>query len=149
MLHSGDSADIQTSEWLPTLTLTLPGSADDKPSTFQHARCVLRLSASRLQDGWARLEFVPEIHYGPRRWRSVSTQTGWSGRTTQKIAPLYDHRFTIDLSLGEMVMISVDPHRRDTLGRHFFVGPNETGDVQRLLLVRLVDLTTAKPIYSQ
>jgi len=149
VLRSGDSADIQTSEWLRTLTVTISDTGRDEPTTLKNARCVLRLSVSRLQDGWARLEFVPEIHSGPNRWRSVSTQSGWSGRTTQKITALYDQRFTVDLSLGEMVMISADPQSRDTLGRRFFIGTGESGETQRLLLVRLVDLKKAEAVYSR
>ena len=110
---------------------------------MQNARCVLRVTAERLEDGWARLQFTPEIHHGRHRWRPIATGMGWRGSTSQKIYRFYDQRFSITLNTGEMAIITADSQQPASLASKFFIEGIGSNRVQRVLIVRLSDVATA------
>ena len=69
--------------------------------TYDNVKSILRLTALRLQDGWARLEFAPEIHHGVERLRPIVTDGRWQPRETQEIDALPQH-FSLKLHVGEI-----------------------------------------------
>lgn len=141
-LPSGSDTEIQTSPNYPLLEL--PPSAGAEEKRFENARCLFRVQATRRQDGWATLEFQPEIHHGQYGWRPMAVENGltseFAGRTTQQIHPLFRHRFSVSLNRGEMVVLSADTAETGSLGALFFRGPDDAAHLQRLLVIRLADL---------
>lgn len=139
-IRSGGETNIQASRLYSQCSVPVRTVDDVRNQDYENARCVFRVKLNRLQDGWARLEFLPEIHHGRRRRRREATQTGWQFQTTQEIEPLYSQRFKLKLNRGEMVVLTADRNQPDSLGWRFFVGPNADARTQRLLVIRLADI---------
>lgn len=140
-LLSDSETEIQTSPYYPQCRIELPTTEGLRTRDLSNARCVLKVRAQRIQDGWATLEFTPEIQHGTLKWQAAPVaEGGWRGRTTQNVEALYDHRFSVTLNLGEMVVIGADTDAPTSLGRHFFVGADKNTRVQRMIVVRLVAL---------
>lgn len=148
VLPPGQFTEIQTSPIYQSCTIEIPSKDGPEAKDFSNTRCLFRVKVHRLQDGWAKLEFLPEIHYGENRLRVTATEGGWRQRTTQKVEPLYNQRFEIELSVGEMVLITVDGTNVGSAGRHFFVGADKDAKVQRLLVVRLADMGNTESPYA-
>ena len=149
-LRSGSESEIPT-HLAPYqhCEVVLDDAADAQPVELGNVRCMLRVHATRLQDGWIRLEFQPEIHHDSHRLRVTATEQSWQNRTRQLIEPMYDMRFSIDLSLGEMVLITSRADLPDSFGHLFFVGPDEDAHLQRMLVVRLTDMRKVDPVYAE
>ena len=148
-LPSGGETEIEVSPVLPERDITIPGTKVDQSRHFQNSRCVLRVRAHRVQDGWANIEFIPEIHHGWSLPRATAARTGWQFRTTQTTEPLFGLRFDLDLALHEMVVVTADSEEPDMPGYQFFRGADESAFGQRLLLVRLADMCNVQPVYSE
>lgn len=170
VLPSGGETEIAPVRPHPQSSINVPTAQGMEVKTFENVRGVFRLKAKRLQDGWARIEFLPEIHHGNMVNRPIVVQGNWQLKTAQAVERLYGQQFAVDLNLGEMVIVTGNLKPEDSIGRHFFhageysdatdpnVPPvseqappesrNKTG-IQRLLIVRLADLSTAESLYSQ
>lgn len=194
VLPSGAETEINTGQPQFRSSINVPAPKGMELKTFENVRGVFRLKAKRLQEGWARIELLPEIHHGRMTNRPVAVRGGWQLQTTQAIERLYNQQFSLDLNLGEMVVITGNVEPADSVGRHFFhageysdtdmrraLAQNENGQppflpedlaadptlpssaeqsapesgssnstgIQRLLIVRLADLSTAESIYSE
>jgi hypothetical protein len=173
VLPSGAETEIATGMPEPAATIKLPAKGDFDVKSFENVRGVFRMKAKRLQDGWVRVEFLPEIHHGRVTNRPVAPAGRWQNNTAQAIERLYHQKFTLDLNLGEMVVLTGEAEPADSVGRHFFYASNysdslaksqfealESGmtlesvpvaggpGIQRLLIVRLADIATAESIYA-
>ncbi|MEX0702546.1 MAG: hypothetical protein WD069_10670 [Planctomycetales bacterium] len=148
-LQSGGETEIQTSPVYPRCAISIAAAGGVRVRDYEQARCMFRVRAERVQDGWVRLEFVPEVHHGALKPRHVAGSGGFALRSTQKIDPLTAQRFAVTLNLGEMVVLSADPARPDSAGRHFFVGASEDAPMQRLVVLRLADMKRADPVYAE
>lgn len=150
VLRSGADTEIQTSPLYRQCRLEIAGRGQTKSEQFQQARCVLRVKVNRLQGGWARLEFLPEIHHGPQRLRrkAQATEGIWRLHTSQNIEKLYDQRFEITLNVGEMVVVSCDQKNPRSVGHRFFIPAGDNPEFQRLLVVRLADLKASEGLYQ-
>jgi hypothetical protein len=69
-------------------------------------------------------------------------------RTAQDIVPLYGQRFSIALAKGEMAVITTGATEQDNLAHWFFVGGEDYNPVQRLVIVRLVEMEKMKLLYA-
>jgi len=147
-LRSGAATEIQTSEIYPECTIQVEHAKDESAKDFQHARCLFRVTVERQQDGWVKLKFLPEIHYGEQKVRPRATQGGWHLRTTQQVHPFYQQQFELTLNLGEMAAITSTGEKSNSLGSQFFIGNNENQHTQRLLVVRLANMGNRDGIYS-
>ncbi len=119
-----------------------------KRTDFAQARCVFRVTATRLQDGWAKLEFTPEVHHGKQTYRPVATDNGFTGATSQRIHRLYNQRFSMKLNVGEMAVITSDRSRPDSLAARFFLEGSGDSAVQRLLIVRVADVAKTPALHA-
>jgi hypothetical protein len=164
MLPSGAETEINAGPPELQATIHLPTANGQEPRSFENVRGVFRMKARQLQDGWARIEFLPELHHGQMVNRPIANRGGWQLKTTQEIERLYRQKFSLDLNIGEMVILTAELNAGDCLGRHFFHSPEFTGaspdeknpgaepaslGIQRLLIIRLADLKTAKSLYSE
>ncbi|MDB4614059.1 hypothetical protein OAH18_00065 [bacterium] len=116
---------------------------NDELGDYENAMCAFRIKANRLQDGWARLEFTPEIHHGENALRHHANEVGWEMRASQDVEPLYEQRFEIMLNVGETAVISCGSPKDDSPGQHFF--KTNKGE-QRLMIVRLTELGSVEGV---
>ncbi len=141
-LATGVDTEICSSELAASRDVILPNG---KQQELTDSRGLLRLRAERSQDGWARLEFQPELHHGENKTRPFAAATGWMYRTAQDVLPLFAQKFAANLNVGEMLVISCDRDRPGTLGSHLFQFEDSSGPKQRVVVVRLADLREIAP----
>lgn len=161
MLVSGTETDVQVSNPYPSCTLELKHGDETESRTFANAICKYRIKAYRIQDGWARLEFTPQIHHGEDQLRPEVGANGWTLQNGQLTESFRPQRFTVDLKTGDMAIVTAEENSPGTLGQLFFRGPAALrraqeaeplfGDqpqsarepdypIQRLLIVRLAGM---------
>lgn len=165
MVRSGGETDIQISPYYEECTLEVQRGGQPRSMSVGNARCLFKLKAEKLQDGWAQLEFVPQVQYGDERLRHVADSEGWRYQNSQRIETLFHQRFALKLSQGEMAIITADDRADSSLGKLFFCGPagmtypeegspaetatplpsadGNVANVQRLLVVRLTGVGVA------
>lgn len=154
-LRDGAETTIQTSPFYQTCQVMLVNGSERRTREYHQARCVLRVQAQRLQDGWARLIFLPEIHHGEERIRHRAGDFQWKLSHEQEIERFYAQRFELTLNVGEMAVISTDGRDANSLGSRFFQGSAEaagsesSAGMQRLLIVRLADMGTSRSVFAQ
>jgi len=145
MLRSGVPTDIQTSGFYDKCSLQLfdeEAEGQLEMKEFEQARCVMRVKAHKVQDGWARLEFIPEMHYGAQQLRRTPTNIGWQLENRQNTTPLYNQKFEVTLNVGEMTVITATENvSPDSAGHLFFRGEESKSDIQKILVVRLANMS--------
>ena len=119
----------------------------DETQSFENAQCMFRVTGERMQDGWARLIFVPEVHHGQTAVRHQANELGWEMKTSQKVEPYYDQKFDVSLNVGEIAVISLSNAPENSLGDHFFASAD--GRNHRLLVVRLAGMETLQGISAR
>jgi hypothetical protein len=172
-LVSGSETEVQVSNLYPECTVAFAADGPSEPRRFENATCKYRIRAFRVQDGWARLEFTPQISHGDDQLRhAVGEEMHWryeSGQLTESFRP---QRFTIELKAGDMAIITAEDEAPATLGQLFFRGPaalqqsrdsegtaafsDHQGEhppaseteypIQRLLIVRLAGMDYLEPV---
>jgi len=145
-LVTGTDFPIDVTETLPELRIRVSDDADIR--SYSDVRCVLRTRLERQQDGWVKLHFLPELHHGKTWLRPVATPQDWTSRRQQNIEPLYDQQFSLSLNLGEMVLITAESSNAETTGSAFFRSLDETGRLQRMIVVRVADMRRLTPAYD-
>jgi hypothetical protein len=118
-----------------------------QPRELQNARCMMRIRAETTQEGWATLKFTPEIHHGAAAGRYMADDLGFRYQDAQGVIPLYDHEFSVDLNVGESVVIGPAGRPLPSLGSHFFHGGSDDYASQALLIVQLSDLRRVDPVH--
>ncbi len=163
-LMSGGETEIQVSPLYPECTVQIERAGESRTASFEDAICKFRIRAERLKDGWARLEFIPQVDHGTAHNRRVVGEAGWMYKTGQENETFFLERFSVKLCTGNMVVITCVDDSADTLGQLFFRGPaalrpprnpDDPTDppaesmpeypVQRLLIVRLAGMDTGIP----
>lgn len=107
-------------------------------SRFENARCVVRLTAEKMQDGWIKLTFLPEIHHGAKSNRPTVGEMGMEFKQSQRVEPLYKYQFDVTLNPGEIAIIGADSATEDRPGHRFLSANSPTGLIQKLITVRFV-----------
>ncbi len=106
---------------------------------YEQVSCVLRMKAHRLQEGWVRVDFQPEIHHGDKRLRHTPLEEGWTTRAGQNIDVRHSQKFSVTMNLGELALITATSNDEGTLGDRFFCHEDRGYKKQRVLIVRIVD----------
>ncbi len=145
-LATGTDFPIDVTETLTELRIRVSDTADVR--SYSDAKCVLRTRLERQQDGWVKLHFLPELHHGKAWLRPVATSQDWTRRRQQNIEPLYDQQFSLSLNLGEMAVITAESSGAETTGSAFFRSLDETGRLQRMIVVRVADMRRLTPVYE-
>ena len=152
VLRSGASTHIQASPEYESCKMKIPtANGEEKLVSFQKARGVFRLQARKLQDGWAELIFLPELHHGEEKSRHIAVEGGWRFDTRQEVEPLFDQKFRLKLRMDEIAVISMTPIEETkpvSPGYLFFLGSNDLAKEQRALIVRLTNMGQSAAIYS-
>jgi hypothetical protein len=146
--RSGEEISVDAWSGYGQCEIAIDRNGKPEHNSYQNARCVFRVKVERVQDGWAKLEITPEIHHGEMRLRRVADQLNWTTRPSQLIDPQYDQRFTVELNLGEMVVLGAGDGAKTSLGSHFFRGGTTDNHSQRLLIIRLKDMRRVQGIYQ-
>jgi hypothetical protein len=171
-LVSGGETEIQISQPYPHCALNLVSANSTEPLRFDNAVCKFRVRATRLQDGWAQLEFIPQVQYGQEQQRYVAGDGGWRFQSGQQTETFFLHRFEVKLGTGDMAVVTAEDDSPGTLGQLFFRGPaalrppraadEEPADgdepappsahdhsIQRVLIVRLAGMDDSEPVFSR
>ena len=149
-LRAGSASEVQVSAVYSECDLTLATPSEGKPQVeretraYANARCTFRVTPHRVQEGWVRLEFLPEIQHGDERLRPTAGAEAWELTSSQQVDRLYSLRFSVMLNLGEMALVSARENSPGTPGQRFFIGPDD-GSIQRLLLIRLAHMGHPEP----
>ena len=143
---AGSDVPVDVTENIPELEFAL--KSDTHPKKYTDARGVLKVSVEREQDGWVTLNFLPEIHHGKQWLRPVATEFDWTSRNSQAVLPLYDQRFSLSLNIGEMALITSDGNDAQKSGHAFFRSIDASGQMQRLLVVRIANMRRVTPAYG-
>lgn len=149
VVRSGVETEVQTSPVYEKSHVVIVDGEVTEEHDYQNVRCVLRVKATRLQDGWVKLDFTPEIHHGEMRMRHCPTDTGWELKNGQQVETRYGNRFSVTLNIGELAVVSSEKHASETMGDWFFQTHRNGRTSQRLLLVRLADMTRLEKISPQ
>lgn len=112
----------------------------DRTKTLKYERvcCVLRMKAHRLQDGWVRVDFQPEIHHGDKLMRTTPTDDGFALRGGQNIDVRQGQRFSVTMNVGELALITSTSEDEGSLGDRFFCRLDQGLKKQRVLIVRIM-----------
>jgi hypothetical protein len=156
VISSGGQTEIQTSPVYRECSIELPGTGETGRRSYTNVVCKYHITAERLQDGWAQLDFVPQIHYGDEQLRRDVGDNGWKLQNKQRTATFFPQRFQVKLSVGEMALVTADDNPQGLLGEIFFRGPQalaadsedspgeghiaSSPTVQRILIVRLAGM---------
>jgi hypothetical protein len=123
-LVSGGDTEVQVSNPYPECTVSLPAEGPSEPRRFENAICKYRIRAFRIQDGWVKLEFTPQISHGDDQLRfAVGEEMRWQQQSGQLTETFRAQRFTIELKAGDMAIITAEDDSPASLGQLFFRGP--------------------------
>lgn len=159
MIRSDGETQIEASPVCAECTLTIADGTKSTARSFSQCRGSFKLVAHRLQDSWAKLDFLPIVLHGADTLRPIASSEGWQFENTQRSEVFHNQRFQLELGVGEMVVISADEKATDSLGHLFFVGKSqlhnatdfnsESTAVQRVLVVRLADMPRNEDPYTK
>ncbi|MBX3436381.1 MAG: hypothetical protein KF861_02750 [Planctomycetaceae bacterium] len=138
--RSGEEMTIEAWPAYATCDIDIDAAGQSRKKSYEQARCMFRVTPERLQDGWVKLSFIPEIHHGDLKIRPIPGNQGWEQMPSQLIEPLFDQRFSVELNLGEMIVLSADGDNAQSVGHHFFRGGTSENKLQRVLMVRAVGM---------
>ncbi|MCA9076626.1 MAG: hypothetical protein KDA93_16500 [Planctomycetaceae bacterium] len=141
--HSHRSGEHQLFSTWPvydSCEIEINKGGDTKVSSYETARCLFRVTPRRLQDGWVRVEFTPEVHHGENKMRHQAGEQQFELMPSQIVDTFYDQTFSVELNVGEIVVVSADGDNPSSLGHHFFRGGTTDNKMQRLLIVKVADM---------
>lgn len=138
-LKSAQDSEIQTQDAVRDCQIRYLVGDREELVDYTDSRPVLKIRPIRVQDGWIRLEMQPEIHHGMSRMRHTPTDEGWALRGGQKSDSRHALQFQAMLNNGEMVVISGDPERPESLGSRMFCTEVEGRKSLRMLVIRLAN----------
>ena len=139
ILPPGIDTEVQTGEEREACQLKIVQGDRVKLHEYQFARSLFRMKSVRLQDGWVRIDFQPEIHHGENRVRHTPTDEGWAYRSRQNVDARHAHQFSLTMNVGEMAIITAAPDQPETMGDLFFCRDDRGIKKQRVLIVRVAD----------
>jgi len=136
---TGEHAILDVMQLPEGMEVVIPGPEGSRPLTLHSAKTVLRVRADKIEDGWARLEIVPEIHYGEVLNRPVAGEREWLMRNTQSVEPLYQLKFHVELNRSEMAVVGLHEPAKTPIGRWFFRNQLENS-LERVMMIRMADV---------
>jgi hypothetical protein len=147
-LFSGGTGELEVASLPQHCRIRLPGQTSHEARDYSAVHCVFQVTAQRIQEGWVRLEFVPEIHHGDPRIRPLAGSAGadWQLQESQQVDPLYDQRFSLELNLGDHVVIGCVGDAADSVGQHFFRGGQSEPGQERLIVISVQGMKQVDPV---
>jgi hypothetical protein len=147
-LRSGTETEIQVSDLMPDADVAIVDPGKTRDMHFERVRFVFQMKPIRLQDGWVRVELLPEIHHGDMQLRPMPTDdVGWALKSAQNVEVCFSQKFAVTLNVGESAVITAAPNAPGSLGDKFFRRDQNGERRQRLLVIRLADMgRTIRPV---
>jgi hypothetical protein len=146
-LFSGEPGELEVANLPRQCRIRIPARTSREARDYSAVRCVFRVTAQRIQEGWVRLEFLPEIHHGDSRIRRHwSQEADWQMQQSQQVQQLYDQSFSLELNLGDHVVIGAVGDSADSVGQHFFRGGEADPGQERLIVLRVQGMERVQPV---
>lgn len=145
-LLAGRDTELQTALLPGPFHLQYPLAGLVEKRDYDAGRCVLRVTGDRVQEGWVRLEFLPEVHHGERQIRTVASDQEWQYQESQQVDPLYEQRFAVEANEGEMVVIGATGDDPYSVGRWFLRGGETRPTTERIVIVRVRGMRKIDPV---
>ena len=125
------------------------GTKGESVQGYAGARCVLKVSGERQQDGWVRLHFQPELHHGPVTNHHSPGDDDWKLQQGQAVDHLWEQRFDVEMNIGELVVIGAAPDaEEDLVGSKFFRTGAPPSASECVLVIRVTDVQQIEPVRS-
>jgi hypothetical protein len=147
-LINGSAAPIKVASLPESCVIPSSGKKGVGAITVQQGQCTFRVAAERVQEGWVKVAFLPQIEHGAERVRPVATEQRWENKNTRQIESYYDQEFSLELNTGEFVVVGLAEDRPGTLGHLFFRSGDADSRFQRVMIVRLAGMQSVKPLRS-
>ncbi|MBD3674543.1 MAG: hypothetical protein HUJ26_13560 [Planctomycetaceae bacterium] len=144
VVFPGEPTHLHTGAVMPSCTIDVPRAKGREKLELKNVNCQFQIEAEQLQDNWVELHLIPEIHHDAESLRRVATEEGWQFQNSQKVLPVYDQKFTLTLNQGEVAVISASEFKPGTLGHAMFIGDGEDDQIQRMIVIRLSDIRSAR-----
>jgi hypothetical protein len=148
-LLAGQETVLETVKIEEEFVLRSSGVGGEVSRSYAGARCVLRVTGERIQEGWVRLSFQPEVHYGPAHIKRTAGDGAWKLQEGQKIDRFFEQRFEVELHVGELVVIGAGDAPEDSIGARFFRTGTPPSATERVLVVRVDDLQQIEPVRAE
>jgi hypothetical protein len=137
-IFSGDGvAEINAAILTGKQLIPSSDKSRSEPIEAMNGRCMFRVAADCVQEGWFKVTFLPEIHHGESRIRAFATEREWGTQSSQNIEPYFDRQFSVELNIGEYVVIGMSGDKQGSLGDLFFRGGDPEQRLNSLMIVRL------------
>ena len=107
-------------------------------------KCVFEVTVQELNDEWAMLNVIPQIHSGVATTRLSIQGSSEQLPVRQNVVPLYEHQFNVKLLPGEVAVIGRHDMKEWNLGRLFFQPESGSSASERILMLRLVAVDKVK-----
>jgi len=147
-LINGSSAPIHVGTLPKSCVIPSSGKKGVGALTVDQGECTFKVAAERLQEGWVKLAFLPQILHGSERIRFEPGEQTWENKNSRLIESYYDQEFSLELNTGEFVVIGLAEDRPGTLGHLFFRSGDPQSRFQRVMIVRLAGMQSVKPLRS-
>jgi hypothetical protein len=148
-LLAGQETMIEAAVINQPFQLRTRGASGERVTPYDGARCILRLSAERQQEGWIRLHVQPELHHGPNSVQAKATDGSWKLQQGQKVDHLYEQRFDVELNIGELLVVGPLGDEDDSIGARYFRSGEPPAECERVLVIRVADIQKIEPVRSQ
>lgn len=137
-VRSGRRGEIIASPVYDRLPLLMREGEKVAGKTYEKANGRFVLKATRHVDGRVGLDLLPELHYGKTKQDWMPIDGGYRLASAQR-KKVFDHmQLHLDLSAGQMLVMTCRPDHPGSLGHYFFTEPRgDEGLSQRLVIVRL------------
>ena len=143
-LRRGERMEIRASENLASMPLLVGRGRELGGHTLHDAQAIYALKIDPQPDQTVRVEFTPEIHYGPSQLRWSGGEEGMDVVLRQ--LPMRERevfesmRMNVRLAPGEMLILAGLPDAPCRPGHYFHTVESPTGREQKLVLVRLAQV---------
>ncbi|MBI1347433.1 hypothetical protein GC163_14235 [bacterium] len=138
-LRSSQETEVQTIDALQEYTIHYQFAGQEEIVDYKQSRPIFKIKPVRIQEGWVRLEFTPEIHHGEGRMRPTPTNAGWELRGGQNTDARHALKFDVMLNNGEIAIVSGDGLKPQSFGYRCFCQVADGRRTQRVLIIRLAD----------
>lgn len=137
VLRPGGCSEVQSSVEPRDWAVEVHRSGAVEAAELPKARGVFRIELIAVEDGYAELRLIPEIHHGSPRTKPTLADAGWRYETAQPVTMLSEASFLIRLSLGELFVLSADETAARRVGNQFFRREEDGRLMQRVLVLRV------------
>ncbi|MEZ6058421.1 MAG: hypothetical protein R3C01_17100, partial [Planctomycetaceae bacterium] len=138
---TGISHEFPCNPFPSPCVISLIEGNESQEREIEQGRGIIRCRVERAQNGWAKIELLPEIRHGDSRMRPTPGDNSWELSGGQESIPVYSNRFTIDLNESEMIVLGAVGSKVDSLGGRFFRTDQDGNTIERLLVLKFGGLS--------